>query len=255
MKNVCKLIMISITALLISCDTDPILAPGEYVSFEENSKSLSLEVGQSISDELTVIAGGISGADRTFNLIVDEATTIPESSLDLPSSVLIPGGTNQGTVSYTIDYNDELGVTGGDLVVRLEDTRENQLVRRAEVNEDLRDQGSNSQVNILISVVCDTPATVDFVFDGYASETTWSIRDTAGATIYTGGGFSDGRETFTRDICLSDGNYVFVVEDSFGDGLSDPNAGTASVSFNGTVLTEVSGDFGSEFVGEFTIQN
>jgi hypothetical protein len=54
---------------------------------------------------------------------------------------------------------------------------------------------------------------------------------------------------------LADGSYKFVVNDSFGDGLSYPNIGTAGIIFNGNVLTEAEGDFGTGFVGEFSIQN
>lgn len=239
MKNIFKFIVVSIGALLISCDTDPILAPQNYVTFDNSSVDASLDVGSSTSGEFKVFTGSTSGG--TFNLIVDESTTIPSSSIDVPSSVVIPGGTNEGTVNYTITYTDEFSITGGDLVLRLEDTAGNIL--------------GTSQINIVVSVTCETPATVNFEFDGYASETTWYIIDINNNTLYTGSGYTDGLESFSREVCLADGVYRFVVEDGFGDGLSFPNIGSASISFDGNVLTEAVGDFGSEFEGEFTIQN
>lgn len=241
MKNISKFLFICIAALFISCDTDPILAPNNLVSFEETSKEVNIDVGASVSDQYNVYTGGVAGADRTFNLIVDESTTIPMSSLDLPSSVVIPAGSNEATVDFTVTYNDDFSVTGGNLVVRLEETADGNV--------------SNSTIEILISVVCDTPATVSFEFDGYASETSWAITDMQDNVLYTGGGYSDGQATASREVCLADGDYKFVVNDSFGDGLSFPNAGSASIIFDGTFLTEANGDFGAQFVGEFSIQN
>ncbi|MBZ9777494.1 hypothetical protein LB452_01040 [Psychroflexus sp. CAK8W] len=239
MKNVYKLIMISITALFLSCDNDEILAPENYATFDTSMVGVSLDVGSSVSGEVKVFKGGTSGG--TYNLIIDESTTVPMSSIDVPSSVEIPGGANEATVGFTVNYTDEFSVTGGNLVLRLEDNAENIL--------------GTSQVTVQVSVTCENPATVNFEFDGYASETTWSITDMDDNVIYSGGGYSDGQASFTREVCLADGNYKFVVNDSFGDGLSFPNIGTASISFNGNVLTEAVGDFGTGFVGEFTIQN
>ncbi|NEV94775.1 DUF1735 domain-containing protein [Psychroflexus sp. YR1-1] len=241
MRNINKLLFICVAALFMSCETDPILAPGNLVSFEETSKSVNIDVGASVSDQFDVYTGGVAGADRTYNLIVDESTTIPMSSLTLPSTVVVPAGSNEATVDFTIDYNDDFSITGGTLVVRLERTAENQV--------------SNSTISILVSVVCDTPAVVSFEFDGYADETSWTITDLQDNVLYSGGGYSRGQATASREVCLADGTYKFVVNDSFGDGLSFPNIGTASVSFGGTTLVEAVGDFGAQFVGEFSIQN
>lgn len=231
--------MICIAAFFVSCDTDPILAPENYTTFEVSSMVVSLDVGSSVAGEVKVFTGGTSGA--TYEFIIDEATTIPMSSIDVPSSVVIPAGSNQTTIEYTITFTDEFDVTGGNLVLRLEDNAENLLGR--------------SHVNVEVRVTCDTPAVLAFEFDGYASETTWEITDMDDNVIYSGGGYSDGQETFSREVCLNDGDYKFVVNDSFGDGLSFPNEGRGSISFDGVVLVEAVGDFGSQFVGEFSIQN
>lgn len=239
MKNVYKLIMIIITALFLSCDNDTILAPESYATFDSSTVEVSLDVGSSVSGEVKVFKGGTSGG--SYNLIIDESTTVPMSSIDVPTSVEIPGGDNEATVGFTINYTDEFSVTGENLVLRLEDNAENIL--------------GTSEVNIQVSVTCESPATVNFEFDGFASETTWSITDMEDNVIYSGGGYSDGQASFTREVCLADGSYKFVVNDSFGDGLSYPNIGTAGIIFNGNVLTEAEGDFGTGFVGEFSIQN
>lgn len=240
MKTIYKLMMISFATLLLSCETDPILAPDNYVTFKETYKSVSLDVESSVSDEFKVYAGSNS-SERSYNLIVDESSTLPSGSYDLPSSVTIPDGTTEGVVEFTVNYTDEFPVTGGVLVLQLEDDANNQL--------------GNSEMTLEVNVTCDNPATVDFVFDGYASEVSWFITDTEENILYSGSGYSNGLETFSRDVCLVNGDYLFIVEDSFGDGLSFPEDGTASIIYNGEVLVQGVGNYGAQFVGEFTIGN
>jgi hypothetical protein len=240
MKIFNKFLVLCIAAFFISCDTDPILSEANVVSFEESSKSLAIDVGSSVSDQFSVFTGGITGADRTYNLIV-EGATIPLSGLDMPATVVVPGGSNEGIVNFTVNYNDEFSITGGSFNVILEDTSTNLI--------------GNSEISIDVNVTCESPASIDFEFDGYASEITWSVIDSDDNTIYSGGGYSDGLATFSREVCLADGDYTFVIDDSFGDGLSFPNIGNATLTFKGEVLAEAVGDFGSQFVGEFTIAN
>ena len=240
MKIFNKFLVLCIAAFFISCDTDPILSEVNVVSFEETSKSLAIDVGSSVSDQFSVFVGGITGADRTYNLIV-EGSTLPLSGLDIPATVVVPSGSQKGIVNFTVNYNDEFSITGGSFNVRLEDTSTTLI--------------GNSKISIGVNVTCESPASIDFVFDGFAEEITWSVIDSDDNTIYSGSGYTDGLATFSIEVCLANGDYTFVVDDSYGDGLSSPNNGTATLTFKGEVLAEAVGDFGSQFVGGFTITN
>lgn len=70
------------------------------------------------------------------------------------------------------------------------------------------------------STACnDNEVTLNLDFDNYASETTWSLKNSAGATLYSGSGYADGNDKITETFCLPDGCYDFVINDSYGDGI------------------------------------
>jgi len=213
----------------------------DFITFEEREKEVAINVGASLTDQIVVYTATKTGSEKNINIIVDESSTIPLSSLTIPSSVVVPSGTNEAIIEYTMNYNDDFSITGGTLVLRIENVKDNLV--------------TSSQVEVLINVVCDSPVTIDFLFDGYADETTWSIEDTNGNTLYTGGGYSEGQETASREVCLADGDYTFTVNDRYGDGLTYPNLGNVSLSFKGATLIDQPGNFGSEFSADFTITN
>lgn len=89
--------------------------------------------------------------------------------------------------------------------------------------------------------------TISVTTDSWGSETTWSLTDaTTGAVLASGGPYPDGvLATYTTDICAPAGALVdFVINDSFGDGLTDGvNTGSYSVDIDcgGTMVSLTSG--------------
>lgn len=67
----------------------------------------------------------------------------------------------------------------------------------------------------------DQTLTLRIQFDHYPEETSWSIRSPEGVTIATAGPFTEavGLSTYTEEIVLSEGQYVFSIHDSYGDGI------------------------------------
>ena len=67
----------------------------------------------------------------------------------------------------------------------------------------------------------DQTLTLSIQFDHYPEETSWSIRSPEGVTVATGGPFTEavGLSTYTEQIVLSEGQYVFSIQDSYGDGI------------------------------------
>jgi hypothetical protein len=60
------------------------------------------------------------------------------------------------------------------------------------------------------------------VFDNYPQETTWNIKNSSGAIIYSGGPYpaSQAGQTFQQTLSLnSDDCYTFSIFDSYGDGI------------------------------------
>lgn len=58
-------------------------------------------------------------------------------------------------------------------------------------------------------------------FDHYPEETCWEIRDPEGVLITSAGPFTEaiGLSTYTEQINLPEGQYIFSIKDSYGDGI------------------------------------
>lgn len=102
--------------------------------------------------------------------------------------------------------------------------------------------------------------------DCWGSETTWEVQNSSGATIASGGPYTDvaGGETITETWCLADGCYDFIINDSYGDGMYGSQYQTCSVDGNYTIVDQASGttlasilatnsDFGNSETNNFCV--
>lgn len=61
---------------------------------------------------------------------------------------------------------------------------------------------------------------VTLVFDKYSSETSWTLKNSSGETVMSGGSYNQGNgETITVTECLPIGCYNFTINDTYGDGI------------------------------------
>lgn len=95
--------------------------------------------------------------------------------------------------------------------------------------------------------------TLNLVFDGYASETTWELMDVSDEVIASGGPWADGEVSASATFCLEDGTYTFTIYDAYGDGLSYPANGSATMVLNGEELFSIVGNFGKSKSETFTL--
>jgi len=229
MKFINKYLVLLVAIVAFSCEQDEILAPTNYVTFQDTARSVDLDVDASVTDSFNVFTGGKTGSDRTFDLVVDESSTIPAGNLTAPSQVVIPANENQATIEYTVNYSDAIDITGGSVVFRLVGSTDNIL--------------GTSTLNVTVGITCDLPVSIEINFDDYAGETSWEIVDGNGTVFYSGDDYAGG--TFTRDVCLPMGTYDFIIYDAFGDGICcSYGNGSYSVSYDGQVLGS-GGDFGA----------
>ena len=236
-----KLIYILIAAvslsLFSSCDFEEDIDAPNYASFAENVANVGVDVGSSSDYEVTVYAANVTGQDRQIEIEVNPSSTLSASAYTVPATVTIPGGSNEATVNVQLSDVD-LGLAGKTLVLNLKEGN---------------DLFTGDSLAISVTRTCvGKEFVVDFAFDGYGSEISWSIADATGAVLITGGGYADGAASASKSICLGQGTYTFTVEDSYGDGLTYPNLGSITISYAGNVLSEISGDFGSETSEEIT---
>ena len=81
--------------------------------------------------------------------------------------------------------------------------------------------------------------------DQYPNETTWTIVDESGSTVWTGGPYSDQFTTYSETTCLPYGCYTLTVNDSYGDGICCAfGEGSYTLTSGGSVLTS-GGEFGA----------
>lgn len=64
---------------------------------------------------------------------------------------------------------------------------------------------------------CQTGATLTLVTDNYGSETSWTLTKD-GSTVASGSGYAN-NTTYSENFDFGAGNYIFTINDSFGDGI------------------------------------
>ncbi|WP_115461335.1 hypothetical protein [Winogradskyella aurantiaca] len=250
MKNLLKLTTaLLLTAfLVVSCEEDAPLAAADMVTFEAGSPVEFVEIEGNRVAEVNVYTGNVTGADRTFEIMVNQtATTLDPSAYEVPSSVTVPAGTNVGVLLYRI-IDSNIPLAGGTLVLEFGDT-----------GTAVTTQGTPSSSSISISVQYEecpplNSATLNIVFDAYPGETSWELA-TGGAVVASGDGYDDPNSVLTLDWCLESGDYEFTIFDSFGDGICcNYGPGEYSITVNGEAVVDGDGSFGASATSSFTIQ-
>ncbi|WP_235291817.1 zinc-dependent metalloprotease [Portibacter lacus] len=90
------------------------------------------------------------------------------------------------------------------------------------------------------------------VTDQYPGETTWTVKNSGGTTVASGGSYSGANTTYTESICIPDGCYTFTINDSYGDGIccSYGNGSYTLRGSDGSVI-QTGGNFGSSETTSF----
>ena len=89
--------------------------------------------------------------------------------------------------------------------------------------------------------------------DNYPNETTWTVSDASGATVWSGGPYGASGTTYSETTCLSTGCYTLTVNDSYGDGICcGYGQGSFELSSGGEVLA-AGGEFGTTVSLDFCL--
>ena len=148
------------------------------------------------------------------------------------------------TVTIAIPSFDAIG---GDNVVTAEVSNPNGMADENALN-------NNSEV-VFTSF---TGETVDFMLalrlDDYGSEISWEIKQ-LGTVIYSGGPYSDDTdgEIIQVDLCLVEGCFLFIINDSYGDGLCCEygNGHWDILNDSGEIIAHGNGEFGETETEQF----
>ncbi|SKB44656.1 hypothetical protein SAMN05660776_1063 [Salegentibacter holothuriorum] len=235
-----KYILLFVATLALSfagCDHESDFTSPNYAALQAGPADIKVELGGSTSYELNVYTANIVNEDRVIDIVVRESSSMSPAAYSLPETVVIPGGSNEA--AFTVDVQDvNFSPNGESLIIGL-------------AAQENFSTGDDFQLNVSLS--CDSPLVIDFVFDGYANETTWNVKDTDGNTILEGGPYAEGAASATVERCLPDGDYTFSIFDAYGDGLTFPNEGSVTLTFAGEELVVIPGDFDEEATEAFTL--
>ena len=226
MKKIFKLFILGLLVLSYGCEEDQDVRRANYVTFEDSTLSFQIAENATGSFDVTVYTGNTVGTDRNFSLEVDPSSTITVP-YNVPSSVTVPAGSNEGTFTVTATDNDDLKYVAQDLVINFVDEA---------------DLSTGSSVTLKVTELCAfTQVRFSLTLDTWPDETTWSVTDSAGNVLDSGGPYinpDDDFVTYTFDYCLDSGDYTVTVNDAYGDG--GPTF-TVIVDGNIVVDTAVSG--------------
>lgn len=196
-----------------------------FVGFSIDApKAIAVPSNATQSFDVSVYASESRSSDRTFAIMVDEASTLA-SPYSVPAQVTIPGGSNEGVLTISITDNDDLGFVPQDLLISFAG----------------QDGVSNGE-GLSISVAEECPGSIvtfNLNLDTWPDETSWEVFDLTGAptVIFSGGPYVNPDDDFAElsfDFCLTPGNYGVVVYDSYGDG--GPSYSVTSAT--GTLVSE-----------------
>jgi hypothetical protein len=241
MKNI-KLLLLAVFSLVLfnSCTDEVEPQNTNYVTFGAETYDFGVDAGSTgTTFNIPVYTANKSGSDRTFNVTIDmDNTNAAAGSYTVPSSITIPANSNEGALAVVLS-DTNLGIGVNTITVNFEGGVE----------------GLSTSAPVEINYIqnCnEVTGTLDFVFDGFGSEISWQILDSIGGVVASGSGYADGQATASESITLCAGRtFTFVINDSFGDGLSYPANGSYTLTVGGTVKASGGGNFGSSETTNF----
>ena len=201
--------------------------------------------GTAVSPSISIVNLGIQTiADFSLTYSLNGTGTTTQAwtgSLSSGSAVdiaLCPSGdscVDLGNGTHDIDVSVVLASSDGD-------------------DEDL----SNNQLSTQFVTLSGEQATLTLLTDNYPEETTWTVTDANGATVWLGGAYSTAQTEYVETTCLAIGCYTLSVMDSYGDGMTygGVTGNYELVDESGTVLAQIveGGDFGSQADHEFCLE-
>ncbi len=99
-----------------------------------------------------------------------------------------------------------------------------------------------------------TAVTLNLTTDNYASETSWTLTNGAGATVESGSGYAN-NQTYTFNWTLPADNYTFTINDSYGDGICCAYGSGSYSLVAGSTTIKTGGSFGASEATTFCTEN
>jgi hypothetical protein len=244
MKKNIYLFLASVALLsFTSCEDTSVKAlDTSFASFVTNTLDIGIEAGTETSKEVKIYTTNITSSDRSIPVIIEEGTDADAASYSVPSTVTIPGGSNEGTL--TIDIKD----------VGLELSTDKSLVIRLQSSDEMI---TGEILTVALSQLCPNSGVklkINLSFDSWPEEAAWRIKDASGAVVlasidpFAYGAYTGISGSITVADCLASGTYTMEVYDQYGDGGTE-----YTVTANGVLVFSASGNYGAGTSSSFTI--
>jgi hypothetical protein len=230
--------IVLVAFVFVGCQDSLKLEKLSYVTFESTTYNFGVDIGSSNTRDIKIYTADIMGASRTFSVnVVSAGTTADPASYTVPTTVTIPAGSNEGTLSITIS---DTNISSSGETIELAFAEEAGLF-------------SSQNLVLNVSQVCPfNEVKLEITFDTYPEETSWEMYDGSGTLIASGNTY-DGLTSFETKWCLPDGNYQFVIYDVYADGICcSYGNGSYKLTANGAVVVE-GGSFGASETTTFSL--
>lgn len=258
MNNLLKYISVFILTLtLVNCEEyDPSVGVPQdtaaLIGFRNSTHIIEVRDDNPVF-QLTVTSNKATSSDRTVTVALDQVnSTFDVGDFDqVVSSITIPAGEYTGIVDITFDPDNLSTTDQRSFIYNIIEVPDGAMVNTSK---------EKVTVNYLKYCAPTDKVYVDFVFDTYASETSFRVYDESLSTVIVqgGGNYVDGQGPTTENFCLEDGTYNFVVFDAYGDGMWDGSVLGSFVVYtiaedgSTNVLCEGDGNFSNYTIVPFT---
>lgn len=224
-----------------SDDIGPSGFDNEYGHGRVNAYQAVLAAGGSSDTEAPTVPTGLSAS----NIADDSFTVSWNASSD-----------NTAVTGYTVYLNgSSIGtVTGTSANVTGLNPSTNYSVAVAAFDASGNNSAQSSSINVTTTAAqCeDGPASMTLVTDQYASETSWTLTRN-GSQVASGSGYAN-NSTYNISFDYGDGDYVFTINDSYGDGICcSYGNGSYTIRDGNNAIIATGGNFTNSATEEFCV--
>ncbi|MDG5492621.1 hypothetical protein [Psychroserpens sp. SPM9] len=241
-NNILKIVLaLFVTITYTSCEEDPVVFDNingqSAYSFATQSYNVSVPP-EDLTISVPVEVTTVSSEARNVAVTVDAEATTGVAGEYTIGSVTIPAGSHLGTLDVNLDFS---GITG-------EDGETKDLVINIDAPEGEASYFDTVTITYFRAIICND-VVVEINSDVWATETGFSIKDAAGNFVvpetFPFGGNATVSQNFTQTYTLPDGDYVFRLIDTYGDGQVGTGGGvtlTGNYSVTCSIIVHAQGE-------------
>jgi len=257
MKKIIYLFLTLLSFTFLQNCEDTYVPNLDYATFQSASETVTVVLNGTASFDVKVYTTNIMNSERTFSILIDDASSADPQSYSLPSSVTVPANTNEGTIS--INFSDNNISNSGETLILTLSSSDNAFVGKGITINIVRDCPSDlaGTYSVISNGTSTDGAPVNNPLVDFAYEVEITKTD---ATTYT---ISDGVAGVYIDWYCDAYGYCFETEGNFTDtcgilsgtwveGFDSTVVLTGEDNFDGTLTITWENGFGDTATAVYT---